>query len=86
MSGLLTPLPSKKLDDFREYCLDWFDQRLSPDMFARFKRIVRSAYKTWDSWDLLDYKAVKCLSDPWVDSLTKVALEDNLVLSTELIM
>ena len=74
MNELLYPIPGDELDRFRDYCLDWFGQRPSPEQFAKFKRIVRSEYKTWDSWDPLDYEAVKCLANPLADGMTKVAL------------
>lgn len=75
MSELLKPIPSEELDDFHAYCSGWFDHdHLSPETFAHFKRLVRSAYRTWDSWDPLDYEAVKCLVSPSVDHIAKVAL------------
>lgn len=74
MSELLRSIPRAELEDFHHYCSGWFDHQLSPEEFVQFKRLVRSAYRTWDSWDSLDYEAVKCLAHPAVDHIEKVAL------------
>ena len=74
MNDLLKPVPSEEVAEFQNYCLDWFDGTSSPYTFARFKRIARCAYNLWDSWDPLDYEAVKCLCSPRVIGPAKIAL------------
>ena len=74
MNDLLKPVASDEHEDFNDYYDDWFDLAWTPENFDRFKRIARSAYQLWDSWDPLDYEAVKCLCSPQVDGPAKVAL------------
>lgn len=81
MIDLLTSVPKEEEDQFWDYHDDWFSAGfdhatgLSDGFcFERFKRIVREAYKLWDSWDPLDYEAVKVLSGPRVRCLADVAL------------
>lgn len=80
MKDLLASAPAHQRQEFLDYLDDYFpdglsDQRFSDGFdFDRFKRIVRSRYKLWDSWDPLDYEAVKVLSGPRVTCTQEAAL------------
>ena len=71
MKDFLTSVPAEKSEEFLDYVDDWFDDGVD---FDGLKRVIRAAYKLWDSWDPIDYEAVKVLSSPRVTCIRDVAL------------
>ena len=56
-----------------DYYCEYFDYDHDFMWFDKFKRIVRENYKLWDSWDPLDFEAMKKICSPKTCALYDVA-------------